>query len=92
MKNYYFVEITDTYGGESNYSWVRRYLVNAKSERGAVQKIACEYGAGWRRVYSHSDNGGRYDLRGAAVCMFVDFVPEEEVDEIRGRYLSIIEL
>lgn len=87
MKNTYFVEITDTFSGESNYSWVRRYLVNAKSERGAVQKIAREYGAGWTADYA-----GRYDLRGAAVCMFVDFVPEEEVDEIRGRYLSIIEL
>ena len=27
----YFVEMTDTFGGEANYSWVNRFLVNAIS-------------------------------------------------------------
>lgn len=32
----YFVEVTDIYGGEANYSWVTRHAIRAKSERGAV--------------------------------------------------------
>jgi len=30
-------EYTDTFGGESNYSWVRRGTVTAKTERGLVR-------------------------------------------------------
>ena len=31
MKHQFFVEMTDTYGGEANYSWVNRFLVTASS-------------------------------------------------------------
>ena len=40
MKMIYFVEVTDTFGGEVNYSWVRRYLVRAKSIRDRCVKRA----------------------------------------------------
>jgi hypothetical protein len=33
MKNLYFAEITDTYGGEANYSWVTRHKIAASSAR-----------------------------------------------------------
>ena len=89
MKQFYFVEITDTFSGDANYSWVRRYLVRAASELGAVNVISRNYRAGWRRVYSHSDNGGRYDLRGAAVCMFVEWIEANEVDDYLARYSKI---
>lgn len=35
MKNTYFVEVTDTFGGEANYCWVRRYKVSASSKLGS---------------------------------------------------------
>ena len=66
------IEITDTFGGQANYCWVRRYTVKAKSIQGAVQKIAREYGSGWRVAYSDGDSA-RYNLQGACVCMFVDW-------------------
>jgi len=26
MKNLFFIEVTDVYGGEANYSWVTRHV------------------------------------------------------------------
>ena len=66
------IEITDTFGGEANYCWVRRYQVQAKTILGAVNKIAREHGKGWRVDYSDGDFA-RYNLQGACVCMFVQW-------------------
>ncbi len=35
----YNIEVTDTYGGESNYSWVKRGTTKAKSRRGVVKAV-----------------------------------------------------
>ena len=72
----YDVEITDTFGGEANYCWVKRYTVKAKSFRGAINAIARRYGGGWRKDYD-TDDSARYNLRGACVCAFVTWVGEE---------------
>ena len=37
-------ELTDTYGGEANYSWVRRGEVEATSEREIVRLVKAELG------------------------------------------------
>jgi hypothetical protein len=66
----YDIEITDTFGGEANYSWVRRETVTAKNMLGAVNKIARSYGSGWRKDWDASDTS-RYNLKGACICMFV---------------------
>lgn len=70
----YQIEVTDTFGGEANYSWVRRYTYDAKSALGAVQKLAREHGSGWRKAYIAGDDMVRYDLKGSCVCCFVDWV------------------
>ncbi len=31
MKNHYFIEMTDTFGGEANYCWVHRFIVSAST-------------------------------------------------------------
>ena len=64
------IEVTDTFGGEANYSWVRRYTYEAKSFLGAIQKLAREHGGGWKLDYSTGDLV-RYNLRNACVCCFV---------------------
>jgi len=64
------IEVTDTFGGEANYSWVRRYEYKANNFRGAINKLAREYGAGWRKAYDTGDMA-RFNLRGACVCAFV---------------------
>jgi hypothetical protein len=75
MKTYQ-IEITDTFGGEANYSWVRRYEFDAKSIRGAIQKLAREHGSGWRLTWSAGD-ACRFDLKGACVCLFIEEKEEE---------------
>ena len=43
--NTYLLTVTDLFGGEANFSWVRRYKVTAKSHLGAIQKLAKHTGA-----------------------------------------------
>lgn len=71
-KEIYFVEITDTYAGEANYSWVKRYKVHASSVMGAIRKVSKEKGF-QGRLKKTLDCGDmvRYDIRGFAVCAFV---------------------
>lgn len=71
MKNVYYIEVTDTFGGEANYSWVKRYKVKAKTIRGAMTVLARSEGGGWRFNYGNSESA-RYNLRGACVCAFVE--------------------
>ena len=77
------IEITDTFGGEANYCWVKRFTVRANTILGAVQKIAREHGTGWRVDYSDGDFA-RYNLEGSCVCMFVQYTeltyPENAMD------------
>lgn len=80
MSNLYTIEVTDTFGGESNYTWVRRYLVLSKSERGAITKLARHEGSGWRF------DGGRYNLSGACICAFVDWVSSAEAEDFCKRH------
>lgn len=66
----FFVEITDTFGGEANYSWVTRLKVFAKSRLGAVQKVSRETAMAWHKT----DEGGdfaRYDSKSGATCFFI---------------------
>ena len=86
-KEFYRVEITDTFGGEANYCWLNRYIVRAISERGAVQIIARRYGAGWKNEYS-----GRYKLSGACVCMFVDWISADDAAEYIADNLHVNEV
>lgn len=66
------IEVTDTFGGEANYCWVKRYQVKARSFRGAITALAKQYGGGWRLDYN-SGGQARYNLKGAAVCAFVEY-------------------
>jgi hypothetical protein len=67
---YYFVEITDTFGGEANYSWVTRHKVLANTVRGAMWKVSRDSGLSWCRVGDYCDMT-RYDSRSGATCAFV---------------------
>mgnify|MGYP001335309555 CR=1 FL=1 len=74
MKSLFFVEITDTYGGEANYSWVTRHIIRAKSERGAVNALSRRSGINW-----HSVGCERYDSRSGATCAFIrEYDPETD--------------
>ena len=76
-RNTYHIEITDTFGGEANYAWKREYRVRASSIRGAIQVLARKDGAGWKVDYTCFDSA-RYNMQGACICAFVDYVDDGE--------------
>ena len=73
--NTYYVTITDTFGGEANYSWVTRHRITAKSVQGALQKLSKRSGLHW-----HSVGMDRWDSESGATCCFI----EDWDDEIHG--------
>lgn len=84
QKPFFFVEMTDTYGGEANYCWVNRFIVRASSERGAISMVTRKTG-----YKAHSVGCGRYDVRGATVCYFVEWVDEETAKSYCENYSHV---
>ena len=80
----FFVEITDCYGGEPNYSWVRRYKVNAVSERGALQKANRQHGYRWRK-YNDDGDSVSYRSYSDATCCFIT----EWADDYHENYMHV---
>jgi len=79
MTKLFFVELTDTYGGEANYSWVTRRLVRASTIMGAARKMAREAGLSVHRTDDYGDCA-RYDSASGATCMFVSHAAGDEAD------------
>lgn len=70
MQSIYFIEVTDTYGEDANYSWVKRFKVHASSELGAIRKVSKETGLNFRKEWDTGDVS-RYDAKQCAVCAFL---------------------
>ena len=75
-KEIFFVEVTDTYGGDANYSWVHRFKVHATSFRGAIGKVSREMGLSFRKDYDTGDSA-RYNAQRACICAFVSGYEDE---------------
>lgn len=73
----FYIEITDMFGGEANYSWLTRHVVRAKSERGAVNAMSRRSGLTWRF------DGMKYISKSGATCMFIDMYDKEYHGELR---------
>ena len=71
------IELTDTFGDEANYSWVRRYTLNTPddtTQRALVRRI--KQAAGLTGVRCKTDDyGGMIAIRpaGACVVLFASF-------------------
>ena len=79
--NYYFIEQTDVFGGEANYSYVLRSIIRGKSPRGAVARYARLSGLYW-----HNVGGSRYDSPSGAACLFIDEVDEFNSDKTHWSF------
>jgi len=84
MKNRYFIEMTDTFGGDANYCWVNRFIVSASSPRGAMRRVTARTGDRVRDV-----GCDRWDAVGACVCYFVEWIDDEQVKELQDNYSRI---
>ena len=78
----YFVEITDTFAGEANYSWATRLKVTAQDENDAIVKISNESGMTWIKQW---DNGyySRYDSESGLTCLFISEYDEDAHNHYR---------
>lgn len=71
------VEVTDTYGGEANYSWVRRHELRGlegKSDLAIVRRVKREIGwSGYRCRTEKWGDGIRIVPSGICQVCFIDF-------------------
>jgi hypothetical protein len=58
----YHIEVTDIFGGDPNYSWVRRSTTKATTRRGIVRAIKAEMGITGERA-DVSDYGDIFEVR-----------------------------
>ena len=79
----YFVEITDTFAGEANYSWATYYKVTAQNENDAIVKISNESGINWIEQWNDGECS-RYDSESGATCLFIN-----EYDEDTHNYYRV---
>lgn len=72
-------ELTDTYGGEANYSWVRRVeleVPDTLSDRAIVRRVKAQLGLTGVRPEGRVDYGDQIALwyfGGSATVLFVNF-------------------
>lgn len=86
-KKFFFAEITDTFGGEANYSWVTRHKIQATTVRGAVNKLSHDSGMAWHCVGDYGDSA-RYDSKSGATCFFIELWDEQS----HGQYSRVNEI
>ena len=84
MKNRYYIEMTDTYGGEANYCWVNRFIVSASTPRGAMRRVCTRTGDRVRDV-----GCDRWDSRTACICYFVEWIDDARIVELQDNYSRI---
>ena len=84
MKHTYFIEMTDTFGGEANYCWVNRFIVSASSPRGAMRRVCARTGDSVRNV-----GRDRWDSTRGCVCYFVKWVDPADIQSYRDNYSRI---
>ena len=80
-RDIFYIEVTDTFGGETNYCWIRRYAVRATTERGAMRVVGKHEGFAMR------SDGWRFNYVGACICAYVVDCEPEFIE--RDRYISL---
>lgn len=92
----YLVETTDTFCGEANYCWVRRYLIDAPAapygtpayRRDLVRRAKAA--TGWTGLQCDTrSTGDDYDIRPRGICQvtFVTWLDEVMLDHFTGKDL-----
>lgn len=75
------VEITDTFGGEANYSWVRRHTLDVPPKITDLALVRrAKRKADWSGVRCKvSKYGDTIEIRPIGMCCVLFIVPNEEV-------------
>ena len=83
QKERFYFHLTDTYGGETNYCWIKRYFVDANSLHGALCIISRETGYNFS-LYCNEI----YHAKGACIALVLDDVSSMWIENIM-RYKSL---
>jgi len=75
--SFYFIEVTDTFGDQANYSWVEKYCIEA-TDATAVRRAKREIGWNGVRCDRH-DYGDLIELRPRGLAQ-VAFIQREQVN------------
>lgn len=78
MSDTYHIEVTDTFGGEVNYGWVRRVELTvppAISRRSLVRRAKALMGWTNRRCAVHDYGTGQLEVRPHASCVVMFITP-----------------
>jgi len=75
-QEYYYIEVTDTFSGEANYSWVTRHVIKGKTKKGAVNRFSRLSGMNWHCVDNAWDYS-RFDSASGATCYFISDYDED---------------
>ena len=87
-KRFYF-HLTDTYGGETNYCWVRRYFVDAYTLHGALCIVSRELGYNFNRYSPYV-----YHAKNACVALlqeqqdYIDYLQQDRIDSF-NQYKNV---
>lgn len=77
----YDIEVTDTFAGEANYSWVKRFTIPSKpgeSRLATMRRAKKAAGlSGVRCNVSDYGDSWRLDVHGACICAFIAWVEPE---------------
>lgn len=73
----YYIEVTDLFGGEMNYSFVQRYLIDSISIRGAISKLSRHLGLNFR-LYSDYGLDCIYHSTSKATGVYITEFDSEE--------------
>lgn len=86
MNTFYF-EMTDTFGDDLNYCWLKRFKVKANTLHGALCKLSKEVG------FNFKNNGSYYKAKNACVGLYeLDFDHAEYVTENTDWLEKAVEL
>ena len=88
MKNRYYIEMTDTFGGEANYCWVNRFIVSASTPRGAMRRVCARTGDRVQCVDQYNDPQ-TWDSTIGCIRYFVEWIDDARMDELKINYIAI---
>lgn len=75
------IEVTDTFAGEANYSWVKRFSIpshKGESELATMRRAKKAAGLnGIRCNVSDYGDSWRLDVQGACICAFIHWTETE---------------
>ena len=67
QKERFYFHLTDTFGGETNYCWIKRYFVDAYSLHGALCVISRELGYNFSLYCTDI-----YHAKGACIALLLE--------------------